>query len=197
MRRSFIVALAAVAAVVAPARAQVPLVPGAFSIAAGLATPVAVGADVMKAGFTGEVGYRIGLPLLPIALRAEASYTQFGGNAAGGSVAGINVASSGKVSVMSYGGALELTVLPLVLARGYVLASAGYTQTKGDFWFGGSSTATSTSSNGLGYGVGAGFEFHLPVLPVVGVEARYRFATNALGGRGGLFYLPITARMTF
>jgi hypothetical protein len=83
-----------------------------------------------------------------------------------------------------------------VLARGYVIGSAGYTMSKGDFSIGGAAVA-SQSTNGLGYGIGAGFEFSLPVLPVVGVEARYRFATNALGGRGGLFYVPITARITF
>jgi hypothetical protein len=189
--------VASSASVASVAGAQVPLVPGALSIAGGLAVPMTGGADIYKSpGVTAEIGYRIGFPLLPFAVRAEAGYTRFSANATQSSIGGFNIRSSGSLSVMSYGAALEMTVLPLILARGYVLASGGYTMAKGDFSVN-SAAISSTTQNGFGYGVGAGVELHLPVLPVAGIEARVKYVPSALAGKSGLIYVPITARLTF
>ncbi len=191
LRAALLVALPASAA-----RAQVPLVPGALSIGAGVALPMSTGTDLVKPGINVEAGYRIGIPLTPFAVRAEGSYTRFSSNASPVSAGGFTVTNSGSLTVTNVGGAVEFTVLPLIVLRGYVVASAGYTMAKGDFSITAAPVA-SGSYNGFGYGAGAGIETHLPILPVAGIEARVKYVPNAIGGKAGLVMVPITARITF
>lgn len=181
--------------VAAPAAAQVPLVPGAFSVGAGIELPQDEAATLFKQGLTANLAYRLKIPLTPFALRAEAGMSRFS-NDAGVSILGQNVRADGTVQVLSAGGAAEMTVLPLVLARGYVVAGASYTRTTGDFAIGGASVAGREDS-GFGYSAGVGVELKLPILPAAGVEVRYRYTPNALGGLAGLRSIPITARLTF
>ncbi len=193
---SFLRAVVLVAATAAAAQAQVPLVPGALSIGAGVALPMSTGSDFVKPGLNVEAGYRIGIPLTPFAVRLEGAYTRFSSNGTAVSVGGTSVINSGSLSVASGGGAVEMTVLPLIVLRGYVVGGVGYTQAKGDFGIGGASIA-SGSYTGVGYSAGAGIETHLPILPVAGIEARVKYVPNAIGGKAGLVMVPITARITF
>lgn len=197
MRRSFVsLGLAAVFGVSAsPLTAQVPLVPGALSLAAGIEAPTGDGGTLLKQGLTASAAYRIGIPLTPFAVRAEAGLSRFE-NGAGISIAGRSLTASGTLQVLNAGIAGEMTVLPLIVFRGYVVAGASYTRATGDFRVGTSSVASQENS-GLGYSAGVGAEFRLPFLPSAGIEARLRVTPDALGGLGNLTSIPITARITF
>jgi len=179
----------------APAAAQVPLVPGALSIAGGLELPQGEGGTLFNQGLTAQLGYRLGIPLTPFAVRAEAGVSRFASNA-GVTIAGRALTASGQTQVLSAGGAAEMTVLPLIVFRGYVVVGASYTRATGDFRIGTASVAP-VEDTGMGYSAGIGAEFRLPFLPAAGIEARYRYTPNALGGLAGLRSIPITARVTF
>lgn len=178
-----------------PLVAQVPLVPGALSLAAGVELPQDEAATLYKQGLTAQAAYRIGIPLTPFAVRAEAGWSRFE-SSAGVTIAGQSLAATGQTQILSGGAAAEMTILPLIVFRGYVVAGASYTRATGDFRVGGSSPA-SLENSGLGYSAGVGAEFRLPFLPAAGIEARYRYTPNALGGLAGLRSIPITARITF
>ena len=195
MRRSFIVGALVSAVVATPVAAQVPLVPGALSIAGGVELPQGEGNTLYKQGLTAQAAYRIGIPLTPFAVRAEAGWSRFDSNL-GVSIAGQSLAATGSTQILSGGAAAEMTVLPLIVFRGYVVAGATYTRATGDFRVGGSSPA-SLENSGIGYSAGVGAEFRLPFLPAAGIEARYRYTPGALGGLAGLRSIPITARITF
>ncbi len=198
IRRSLLVAAAAAlgtAVGAAPAAAQVPLVPGALSLGAGVELPQGEGATLFKQGLTASAAYRIGIPLMPFAVRAEGGISRFS-NDAGTSIAGQNISAGGTLQVLHGGGAVEMTVLPLIVFRGYVVGGASYTRATGDFRIGGL-PVTAVEESGVGYSVGAGAEFKLPILPSAGVEVRYKYTPGALGGLAGLRSIPITARITF
>lgn len=196
MPRSFVrLGVAALCLAASPLAAQVPLVPGALSLAAGIEAPTGDGGTLFKQGITASAGYRIGIPLTPFAVRAEAGVSRFS-NGTGINIAGRSLTAGGTLQVLSAGLAGEMTVLPLIVFRGYVVAGASYTRATGDFRVGTSSLA-SLENSGLGYSVGVGAEFRLPFLPAAGLEARLRVTPDALGGLGNLTSIPITARITF
>lgn len=183
------------AALAAPSAAQVPLVPGALAIGAGVELPQGTGADMFKPGYTASLGYRIGIPLLPFAVRVEAGASRFDPNGSG-RIDGVTVTATGATNVLSGGGAVEMTVLPLIVARVYAVGGAAYTRAMGDFRTGTTAAATLTNA-GLGYSAGVGAEIRLPFVPTAGVEARYKVAPNVLAGRGNLTSISVMGRITF
>jgi hypothetical protein len=194
MRRSLLLA-SLVALAATPVTAQVPLVPGALSLGGGVELPQGEGGTLFKQGLTAQAAYRIGIPLTPFAVRAEGSWSRFEGDA-GVTIAGRSLSASGSSQILAGGLAAEMTVLPLIVFRGYVVGGASYTRTTGDFRIGGANAA-SREDTGIGYSAGVGAEFRLPFLPAAGLEVRYRYTPNALGGLAGLRSIPITARLTF
>lgn len=178
-----------------PLVAQVPLVPGALAIGVGVELPQDAGATLFKQGYAASLGYRIGIPLLPFAVRAEAGASRFESDASA-KVAGVTLTSSGTTQVLSAGGSVEMTVLPLIVARGYVVAGAAYTRATGDFRVGSTAVASLTNA-GLGYSAGVGAEIRLPFIPTAGVEARYKVTPGVLGGRADLRSISVLARVTF
>jgi hypothetical protein len=186
-----------IALVPAASAAQVPLVPGALSVAAGVELPQEDGSPLLKQGLTLQVGYRAPIPLTPFAVRAEGGLSQFGGKT--GLVPGGTV-TQGTTRILSGGVAAEMTVLPLILFRGYVIAGASYTRSTSDVRVAVTGLPVATvpySETGFGFSGGIGAEFSLPFLPAAGLEARYRYTPGALGGAGGLRSIPITLRVTF
>jgi hypothetical protein len=171
------------------------LVPGALSLAAGVESPTGDGGTLFQQGLTASAGYRIGIPLTPFAVRGEAGLSRFE-NGTGISIAGRSLSALGTMQVLHAGIAGEMTVLPLIVFRGYVVAGASYTRATADFRVG-AGVLTSQANNGLGYSAGVGAEFRLPFLPAAGIEARIRVTPNALGGLGNMTSIPITARLTF
>jgi hypothetical protein len=183
------------AALASPLTAQVPLVPGALSLSAGVELPQGDGGILLEQGLTAGAAYRIGIPLMPFAVRAEAGVSRFGNTISRVNLGGVSVGAGTAVQVLHAGLAGEMTVLPLIVFRGYVVAGASYTRTTGDFSLG--NAVDREARNGFGYSAGVGAEFRLPFLPAAGIEARLRVTPDALGGRGSLTTIPITARITF
>lgn len=197
--RQYVIAIAAAAcaaaSTVTTAAAQVPLVPGALSISGGVELPQGEGGTLLKQGLTGSVGYRLGIPLTPFAVRAEAGISRFDADA-GVRVAGVNLSSRGTTQILSLGASGEMTVLPLIVFRGYVVGGVNYSRATGEYGVG-SVGFVSQENSGVGYSVGVGAEFRLPILPAAGVEVRYRYSPNVLGGVAGLRSIPVTVRLTF
>lgn len=192
MRRSLL--LASLSALLAtPVMAQVPLVPGALSIGGGVELPQGDGSRILERGLTAQGAYRIGIPLTPFAMRLEGSWSRFSGKAGSTS---LGTVVQGTTQVLSGGAAAEMTVLPLVVFRGYLIGGVGYTRTSISP-IGGSPLVTASSENGLGFSAGVGAEFRLPFVPSAGIEVRYRYTPDALGVLGALRSIPITARLTF
>lgn len=171
--------LAVAVGLAAPAaRAQLPGVPGvnpfSFGLEAGPSFPLGQFGDVAKAGFTGDALAELRLPVLPVGVRLEAGYSQFGGKA----VAGVGTwhAFTGSADVV-----LRTSPVALTLVRPYLL--------------GGLSVVSLNQGAGtkVGYNVGAGLSVPLAVVTVFG-DVRY---THAGTTGAGFTTLPVRVGVRF
>lgn len=181
MKRSlFVAALAGVALVSLPfeARAQVSTVvkPVQFGIAAGAAVPVSDLGDSFNVGFNGTVTVGLNPAMIPLGIRIDAAYNQFGAKGGGANVDFTTVTGN---LVFKMPGA---TVSP------YAIGGAG--------WYNADVSITglgSGSSNNFGWNLGGGISLPLSGFDTF-IEARY----NQVQGDGGsLKYVPITFGLMF
>lgn len=130
--------------------------PLSFGIAGGIAVPAGTLSNVANTGsnVTGILGLK--LPILPIGLRADASYSSFGYKSA--------AAGNGSAHVGNVTGNVVVS-MPFLLLHPYVLGGLGYY---------GVSASYAKSANGMGYDLGTGLSLNIPITGIsVFAEARY------------------------
>ena len=180
MKRSLYLAIATIALVAVPraSQAQLGLVkPFQLGIAGGAAQPMSDLKNGADLGYNGTVAMGINLPFIPVGLRIDGAYNQFGAKAAGGS----------KLHVISATGNVVWR-LPSIGISPYVIGGAGYYM----------ATTTTPSSanlkdNNLGWNAGAGINLPLSVFKAF-VEARYNSVKT---DTGKMEFVPVTFGIMF
>ena len=179
MKRSLFLAIATIALVAAPSvsNAQLGVKPFSLGIAGGAAQPMSDLKEGAEMGYNGTVALGINLPLVPVGLRIDGAYNQFGAKVSGGS----------KLHVISATGNLVYR-LPSIGVSPYVIGGAGYYM----------ATTTTPSSanlkdNNFGWNAGAGINLPLTVFKAF-VEARYNSVKTETGK---MEFVPITFGIMF
>ncbi len=166
--------VALVFAAVSPAAAQL----GGLSVGAAYGSSRLVGgrSGDFKAGWHAEALADVGLPLLPLGLRAELAYDHLGNKAGSTATEALNVAS----------GVLNATLsLPFPVLHPYAIGGVGYYHRNGAFGGGGEGK--------VGINGGLGVELKLPVIRAF-AEARY----HSIGFTGSSAHLvPLTLGVVF
>ena len=164
---------AAVATTAAPAaHAQVSSNPFQIGGAAGIAFPVSDLGNITNTGYnvTLAVGYKP--QYMPLGVRVEAAYNQFGFQGGGG-----------NVNIPAFTGNLVYT-LPGMSFSPYAIGGAGLYRTNVDITGGGSAGETH-----FGFYIGGGVKIPLSSSFETFIEARYNRVT--VGG-GNLAFVPVT-----
>lgn len=180
MKRSLFLAIATIALVAAPrvSNAQLGLVkPFQLGIAGGAAQPMSDLKEGANLGYNGTVALGINLPFIPVGLRIDGAYNQFGAKAAGGP--DLHVISATANAVYR---------LPSIGISPYVIGGAGYYM----------ATTTPTAGanikdNNLGWNAGAGINLPLSVFKAF-VEARYNSVST---DTGTMVFVPLTFGIMF
>ncbi|MDP9205636.1 MAG: outer membrane beta-barrel protein [Gemmatimonadota bacterium] len=182
MKRSLFLAIATIALVAAPraSQAQFGLVkPIQLGIAGGAAQPMSDLKDGANMGYNGTVAMGINLPFIPVGLRVDGAYNQFGEKAGVGA----------KLHVISATGNVVWR-LPSVGISPYLIGGAGLYMSTATTT---GTTSVSDTQNHLGWNAGAGINLPLSVFKAF-VEARYnRVSTDT----GSLEFVPLTFGIMF
>ncbi|MEO8910919.1 MAG: outer membrane beta-barrel protein [Gemmatimonadaceae bacterium] len=180
MKRSLFLAAAAVALVAAPrvSHAQLGLVkPFSLGVAGGGALPMSDLSNASKTGYNGTVAMAIKLPFIPLGLRVDGAYNQFGAKVAGGP----------KLHVMSATGNLTWD-LPSMGVSPYLIGGAGLYMPAATL-----AGSPSTTEHHFGWNAGAGINLPLTVVHAF-VEARY----NRISANGSsMEFVPVTFGIMF
>ena len=179
MKRSLFLAIATIALVAVPrvSSAQLGVLkPFSLGIAGGATQPMSDLKTSTDIGYNGTVAMAINLPFIPVGLRVDGAYNQFGQKA--GVPAKLHVASATGNLVWR---------LPSVGISPYLIGGAGLYMTTATA---GSASAT---ENHLGWNAGAGINLPLSVFHAF-VEARY----NSYSVTGGTVkFVPVTLGIMF
>jgi len=179
LKRSLYLAIAAIALVAAPRVSQAQLgmlKPFQLGIAGGAAKPMSDLSQSNDLGYNGTVAMAINLPILPVGLRVDGAYNEFGQKAGGP-----------KLHVISATGNVVWR-LPSIGVSPYLIGGAGlYIPTVE------ATGIASASENHFGWNAGAGVSLPLTVFKAF-VEARY----NRISANGGsMEYVPLTFGIMF
>jgi hypothetical protein len=182
LKRSLYLAIATIALVAAPrvSHAQLGLVkPFQLGVAGGAAQPMSDLKNGANMGFNATAALGINLPLIPVGIRVDGAYNQFGEKAGVGA----------KLHVVSATGNLVWR-LPSVGISPYLIGGAGlYMQTATST----GTTSASVSDSHMGWNAGAGINLPLSVFKAF-VEARYNsYSTDA----GSVKFVPVTLGIMF
>ena len=179
MKRLLFLAIATIALVAVPSvsHAQLGLKPFSLGIAGGATQPMSALKDGAEMGYNGTVALGINVPLIPIGLRIDGAYNQFGAKA------GI----PGKLRVVSATGNVVWR-LPSVVISPYLIGGAGLYMSQVS-----STGVTSPTSNNFGWNAGAGLNLPLSVFHAF-VEARYNSVKT---DTGKMQFVPVTFGIMF
>ncbi len=179
MKRSLFLAIATIALVAAPrvSQAQLGLLkPFQLGIAGGAAQPMSNLSTGNNMGYNGTVAMAINLPFIPVGLRVDGAYNQFGQKTGGA-----------KLHIMSATGNV-VWKLPSIGVSPYLIGGAGLyiptVQAPG---------LASSSDKHLGWNAGAGINLPLSVFNAF-VEARYNHVTVK---GGSMQFVPVTFGIMF
>jgi len=180
LKRSLFLAIATIALVAAPrANAQLgALKPISLGIAGGAAQPMSDLKEGASIGYNGTVALAINLPFIPVGLRVDGAYNQFGEKT------GI----PGKLHVMSATGNVVWR-LPSIGISPYLIGGAGLYATAVT-----APGVTSTTDSHLGYNAGVGINLPLSVFKAF-VEARYNRVQ--LDNSQHMEFVPVTFGIMF
>ena len=181
MKRSlFLAVVATIALVSVPSVSQAQLgmlKPFQLGIAGGAAQPMSDLSDGASMGYNGTVAMAINVPFIPVGLRVDGAYNQFGAKDAAGA----------KLHIMSATGNVVFK-LPSIGVSPYLIGGAGlYMPTV---------TApglASSTENHFGWNAGAGISLPLAFAKTF-VEARYN---NVSVDGGSLKFVPVTFGIMF
>jgi hypothetical protein len=182
LKRSLFLAITTIALVAAPrvSNAQLgALKPFQLGIAGGASQPMSDLKTSNNMGYNGTVAMAINLPFIPVGLRVDGAYNQFGEKAGIGA----------KLRVISATGNLVWS-LPLVVVSPYLIGGAGLYMTTATST---GATSTSVTDNHFGWNAGAGVKLPLSVFKAF-VEARYNRVTT---DTGSMQFVPLTFGIMF
>ena len=182
MKRSLFIAVVTTIALVsasAVSQAQLGMLkPFQLGIAGGAAQPMSDLSDGASTGFNGTVAMAINLPFIPVGLRVDGAYNQFGEK---------STAPGQKLHIMSATGNVVFK-LPSIGIAPYLIGGAGLYMTTAS-----QTGVASVTANHLGWNAGAGVSMPLGFLKTF-VEARYnRVAID----NGSLQFVPVTFGIMF
>lgn len=166
---------AALALVSAGAPAAAQLRPVSLGLAGGATMPSGDLEGSLERGYHGLATVRVGLPVLPVHLRADAMHGQLGAKSATGS----------DFRVTSVSGNLGYDVAPLGPVALYAIGGAGY------YWM--DDAASGDRTRHTGWNAGAGVRVSLGALRLF-AEARYH-ATRSSSGE--VRFIPVTVGILF
>ena len=153
-------------------------------VGGGLSMPVGSLGDVANPGWRALGTIKVGVPLVPVGLRLDASYDRFGYQrtllGASGSETGSRSVFAGTVN-----GTLRLSPLPLITP--YAIAGLGPYRTSC------SGPASCPSETHVGYNAGLGVYFGALVLHGF-AEVRYHYVSMP---GGNIQYVPVTVGLLF
>ncbi len=179
MKRSLFLAIVAIALVAVPrvSQAQLGLVkPFQLGIAGGASQPMSDLKEGADLGYNGTVAMGINLPFIPVGLRIDGAYNQFGQKAGGP-----------KLHIMSATGNV-VWKLPSVGVSPYLIGGAGLYIPTAEV-----SGLPSASENHFGWNAGAGVTLPLTIVKAF-VEARY----NSISANGSTMnFVPLTFGIMF
>ena len=180
MKRSLFLAIATIALVAAPrvSSAQLGVLkPFSIGIAGGAAQPMSDLKTSTDIGYNGTVAMAINLPFIPVGLRVDGAYNQFGEKAGVGA----------KLHVISATGN-AVWRLPSIGISPYLIGGAGLYMQRAT-----PTGGTAVSDSHLGWNAGAGINLPLSVFKAF-VEARYNsYSTDA----GSVKFVPVTFGIMF
>jgi hypothetical protein len=181
LKRSLFLAIATIALVAAPrvSQAQLGLKPFSLGIAGGATQPMSDLKNGVDMGYNATAALGINVPLIPVGLRIDGAYNQFGAKE------GI----AGKLRVVSATGNVVWR-LPSVVISPYLIGGAGIYMSAVT----GLTTKTETSNN-FGWNAGAGLNLPLSVFHAF-VEARYNRVKSDTG-TGHMEFVPVTFGLMF
>ena len=157
----------------APAAGQSPI---SLGLGGGVTLPTGELDTRLARGYHGLATMRLGVPLVPVHLRADAAYGLMSDRSAAGN----------DLLVASATGNLGYDVVPLGLAAVYVVGGGGYYWTEVD-------TVGASRAGNVGWNAGVGFRVSLGGLRLF-AEARYH--TVKLDG-GDARFVPVTVGLFF
>ncbi len=156
----------------------------ALGVGGGLAMPFGSLGDVANTGWRAMGTLAVGVPLVPVGLRVDASYDRFGFQrtpiGAAGSETGSQSIFAGTVN-----GTLRLSPLPLITP--YAIAGLG------PYHASCSGPATCKSSTHIGYNGGVGIRFGAVLIHGF-AEVRYHYVPVP---GGSVQYVPVTVGLLF
>jgi hypothetical protein len=155
----------------------------ALGIAGGVALPAGRFGDAMSSGYNGTAVLAVGSPDLPIGIRFDGMYNHFSRKDAASQPA---VAPSARI----VSGVVNLIyTFPGTVAKAYVVAGAGYYNTKTQI-----TGAKADNNIGFNGGVGATFGFG-PVATFI--ETRYHSISRSAAKGGVIQFIPVTLGVLF
>jgi len=179
LKRSLFLAIATIALVAAPrvSHAQLGLVkPFSIGVAGGVTQPMSDLSDASDMGYNGTVALGINLPFIPVGLRFDGAYNQFGQKSGGP-----------KLHIMSATGNV-VWKLPSIGVSPYLIGGAGLYIPTVEV-----SGLPSASENHFGWNAGAGVTLPLTIVKAF-VEARY----NSISVNGSTTnFVPLTFGIMF
>lgn len=147
--------------------------------AAGIAFPTSDLGDVANTGYNVTLAVGFSPPALPVGLRFEGAYNEFGNQVGGGNT---NIAAfTGNV----------VFALPSAGFTPYVIGGAGL------YRVGASAFGNSGSENDFGFNVGGGVKLPLSSSFETFVEARYNRVSLSGNNAGNLSFIPVTFGIMF
>jgi hypothetical protein len=176
IQRSFaaLAVMVAAALVAAPVHAQMPV---SFGVGGGLTLPSGDLADATDNGYHGMVTLRAGLPMLPVHLRIDGSYSRLP-MAAGFGID--DISTIGAIAALGY------DVVPVGPGRLYALAGAGHYWSKAE-------VPNAERVGDFGWNAGAGVRMNLLAAKMF-IEGRYH-SVSTEGGK--MTMMPITVGLSF
>ena len=157
------------------AQAQSPIKLG---IAAGAAMPMSTTADAAEIGYNGTVMLAFNAPLIPVGLRVDGMFNQLQGKESA-------LVGSPKLNVSGVNANVTYSLLPLPVARVYVIGGAGYYRSEVEGF---------EAQNDMGFNAGAGARIGLGRFQPF-VEARYHRVN--MGDDTKLEFVPVTFGFLF
>lgn len=160
MRIRLLVPVAMLLLAAGTAGAQIP----SITLFGGAVMPTGDASNGLNAGFTVGGALDMHVPVMPLGLRAEGSYSRFG-------LQNLPAGVTGNTSDLGFNLNAVLTILPLPLFHPYITAGPSYSNLKVS---GSDGTNSSSASEGhWGYNAGGGIDFGLGPIGMR-LDARYK-----------------------
>ena len=180
MRIRLLVPVAMLLLAAGSAGAQIP----SITLFGGAVMPTGDAGNGLNAGFTAGAALDMHVPVMPLGIRAEGSYSRFG-------LQGLASGVSANTSDLGFNLNAVMTLLPLPLIKPYITAGPSYSNLK--FSASDGTTSGSESEGHWGYNAGGGLDFGLGP---IGMRLDVRYKHISVDG-GSWTSVPMTLGFRF